>query len=228
MAKNHYGEVTNRILAQLEAGTPPWIKEWKSIGRGNIPKNAVTKRPYSGGNVIFLWAHGYATQRWLTFKQALDVGGVVRKGEHGVKVYFVSKVEKTTDTDEVRHVPFLKEYAVFNVAQCHGLPEECLTGEVTALNLDERNADAQDFITVTGADFREGQGEPNSLVPFSARNSESIKSYGTPHTSRIGSSCCGRTTGRSSQRPRKRKKLPITYAVSPWRNPCWKPSREEA
>jgi antirestriction protein ArdC len=285
MAKNHYGDVTRRILAQLEAGTPPWIKEWKSIGRGNIPKNAVTKRPYSGGNVIFLWAHGYATQRWLTFKQALDVGGVVRKGEHGVKVYFVSKVEKTTDTDEVRHVPFLKEYTVFNVAQCHGLPEECLTGEATALNLDKRNADAQDFITVTGADFREGQGEPyyaagrdfismpafeafkdadcfyatsfhelghnadigirvtgpaikvasivisqtgsasvptrpknswpNSLVPFSARNSESIKRYGTPHTSRIGSSCCGRTTGRSSQRPRKRKKLPITYAVSP-------------
>jgi len=160
MAKNHYGEVTNRILAQLEAGASPWIKDWKSIGRGNIPKNAVTKRPYSGGNVIFLWAHGYATQRWLTFKQTLDVGGVVRKGEHGVKVYFVSKVEKTTDTDEVRHVPFLKEYTVFNVAQCHGLPKDCLTGEVTALNLDERNADAQNFITVTGADFREGQGEP--------------------------------------------------------------------
>jgi antirestriction protein ArdC len=92
MAKNHYVEVTRRILAQLEAG-PPWIKEWKSIGRGNIPKNAVTKRPYPGGNVIFLWAHGYATQRWLTFN-------------------FVSKVEKMTDTDEVRHVPFLKEYTV--------------------------------------------------------------------------------------------------------------------
>jgi antirestriction protein ArdC len=76
-----------------------------------------------------------------------------------VKVYFVSKVEKTTDADEVRHVPFLKEYTVFNVAQCHGLPEECLTGEATALNLDQRNAEAQDFITVTGADFREGHGE---------------------------------------------------------------------
>jgi antirestriction protein ArdC len=55
---------------------------------------------------------------------------------------------------------FSKEYTVFNVAQCHGLPEECLTGEGTALNLDERNADAQDFKRVTGADFREGQGEP--------------------------------------------------------------------
>ena len=201
---------------------------------------------------------------------------IIPKGEHGAKVYFVSKVEKTTDTDEVRHVPFLRESTVSNVAQCHGLPGDCLTGEVTALNLDERNADAQDFITVTGADFREGQGEPysaagrdfismpsfeafkdadcfyatsfhelghwsghksrldrdltnrfgnrayaaegswpNSLVPFSARNSKSIKRYGTPHTSRIGSSCCGRTTGRSSQQPRKRKKLPITYAVSP-------------
>jgi antirestriction protein ArdC len=60
MARNLYSEVTYRILNQLEAGTPPWVKEWKSIGRGNIPMNAVTKRPYSGGNIIFLWAHGYA------------------------------------------------------------------------------------------------------------------------------------------------------------------------
>ena len=83
MAKNHYDEVTNRILAQLEAGTPPWIKEWKSIGRGNIPKNAVTKRPYSGGNVILLWAHGYATQRWLTFKQAVRRVSRMKGVTHG-------------------------------------------------------------------------------------------------------------------------------------------------
>ena len=160
MAKNHYGEVTNRIVAQLEAGTPPWIKEWKSIGRRNIPKNAVTKRPYSGGNVIFLWAHGYATQRWLTFKQALDVGGVVRK--RGTRGKGVFRFQGREDDRHGRSAPcpVSQRYTVFNVAQCHGLPEECLTGEVTTLNLDERNADAQDFITVTGADFREGQGEP--------------------------------------------------------------------
>jgi antirestriction protein ArdC len=75
MARNLYAEVTYRILTQLEAGTPPWVKEWKSIGRGNIPMNAVTKRPYSGGNIVFLWAHGYAVQRFLTFKQALDAVG---------------------------------------------------------------------------------------------------------------------------------------------------------
>jgi antirestriction protein ArdC len=92
MARNLYSEVTYRILNQLKAGTPPRVKEWKSIGRGNIPMNAVTKRPYSGGNIIFLWAHGYAVQRFLTFKQALDAGGSVRKGEHGVKVFYVSKM----------------------------------------------------------------------------------------------------------------------------------------
>jgi antirestriction protein ArdC len=160
MGKNLYAEVTYRILTQLEAGTPPWVKEWKSIGRGNIPMNAITRRPYSGGNIIFLWAHGYAVPRFLTFKQALDAGGSVRKGEHGVRVYFVSKMEKTNDDGEKPNlIPFLKEYVVFNIAQCHGLPDEYLTGEAKAINLDQRNADAQEFIAITGADFREGHGE---------------------------------------------------------------------
>jgi antirestriction protein ArdC len=149
--------VTYRILVQLEAGAPPWVKEWKSIGRGNIPMNAVTKRPYSGGNIIFLWAHGYAVQRFLTFKQALNAGGSVRKGEHGVKVFYVSKMERTSDDGEKPNlIPFLKEYTVFNIVQCHGLPEEYVTGEARPLNLDERNADAQEFIAITGADIREG------------------------------------------------------------------------
>jgi antirestriction protein ArdC len=124
MAKNHYAEVSQRILAQLEAGTPPWVRDWKAIGRGNLPRNAVTQRPYSGCNVVLRWLQGYPAHRWLTFKQAIDVGGVVRKGEHGVKVYFVSQIAQTIETEEVRHVPFLKEYTVFNVAQCYGLPED--------------------------------------------------------------------------------------------------------
>jgi antirestriction protein ArdC len=161
MARNLYHEVSQRILAQLEAGTPPWVREWKAIGRGNMPMNAVTKRPYSGCNVILLWSRAYPVQRWLTFKQALDVGGNVRKGEHGAKVYFVSQFEKKSDDDkDPRRIPFLKEYTVFNVAQCDGLPEHCLTGEGKPWNDDERNAEAQDFINVTGADFREGHGEP--------------------------------------------------------------------
>jgi antirestriction protein ArdC len=34
-------------------------------------------------------AAGYRTPRFLTFEQALELGGNVRKGEHGTKVYFV-------------------------------------------------------------------------------------------------------------------------------------------
>lgn len=160
MPRNLYSEVTARILSQLEAGTPPWVKEWKSIGRGNMPINAMTKRPYSGCNVIMLWMAGYPTNRYLTFKQALEAGGSVRKGEHGTKVYFVSTFDSKQDDDvDPRKVHFLKEYTVFNIAQCDGLPESLLTGEATAINQSERDAEAQDFIKVTGADFREGHGE---------------------------------------------------------------------
>ncbi len=158
MSKNLYAEVTYPILTQLEAGTPPWTKESRAIRRGNIPMNAVTTRPYSGGNIIFLWAHAYAVQRFLTFKQVLNAGGSVRRGEHGVRVYFVSKVEKATgDGEKPNLIPFLKEYTVFNVARCHGLPEEYLNGGAKAINLNERYAEAQEFIAITGANFREGR-----------------------------------------------------------------------
>jgi antirestriction protein ArdC len=58
LSRNLYDEVTAHILTQ-EAGTPPWVEEWRSIGRGNVPMNAVTKRPYSGCNIIMLWMSGY-------------------------------------------------------------------------------------------------------------------------------------------------------------------------
>jgi antirestriction protein ArdC len=68
----------------------------------------------------------------------LDAGGSVRKGEHGIRVYFVSKIEKSNDDSEKPNlVPFLREYVVFNIAQCHGLPDEYLTGEAPAINLDQ-------------------------------------------------------------------------------------------
>jgi antirestriction protein ArdC len=62
----------------------------------NTPCNAATNRPYSGSNVVLLWmaqTAGYRTPRFLTFKQALELGGNVRKGEHGTKVYFVKQLQ---------------------------------------------------------------------------------------------------------------------------------------
>ena len=95
MKRDLYAEVSARIVAELEAGAAPWVKPWSATPGGNTPCNAVTNRPYSGCNVVLLWmaqAAGYRTPRFLTFKQALELGGKVRKGEHGTKVYFVKQL----------------------------------------------------------------------------------------------------------------------------------------
>jgi antirestriction protein ArdC len=93
-----YSEVTARILAELENGAAPWVKPWSATPGMNHPHNAATSRPYSGCNVVLLWMaaqrHGWAVPRFLTFKQAQELGGSVRKDEHGTKVYFVTRAEQ--------------------------------------------------------------------------------------------------------------------------------------
>ncbi len=68
-----FREVTDKIIAALESGTPPWRKAWQN-GNEGLPANAVTDRNYSGINVMLLWADavnkGYERNRWLTFRQA--------------------------------------------------------------------------------------------------------------------------------------------------------------
>jgi hypothetical protein len=79
-----YTDVTSRILAELERGALPWVKPWAATAGANVPCNAATNRPYSGCNVVLLWlAHGrgWPTPRFVTFKQAAEAGGSVRKGE---------------------------------------------------------------------------------------------------------------------------------------------------
>jgi antirestriction protein ArdC len=96
MKRDLYAEVSARIVAELEAGAAPWVKPWSASPGANTPCNAVSNRPYSGCNVVLLWmaqAAGYRTPRFLTFKQALELGGNVRKDEHGTKVYFVKQLQ---------------------------------------------------------------------------------------------------------------------------------------
>jgi antirestriction protein ArdC len=96
MKRDLYAEVSARIVAELEAGAAPWVRPRSATLGANTPCNAVSNRPYSGCNVVLLWmaqAAGYRTPRFLTFKQALELGGNVRKGEHGTKVYFVKQLQ---------------------------------------------------------------------------------------------------------------------------------------
>ena len=128
-----YSEITNRIIADLENGRAPWAKPWRNgVGGMSMPRNHITSRAYSGVNVLILWDAladgGYSCNRWLTFKQANDLGGNVRKGEKGTMIVyagnFVPEAEKARaarDGNDERAVYFLKRMYVFNVEQCDGI-----------------------------------------------------------------------------------------------------------
>jgi antirestriction protein ArdC len=81
-----YQIITDRIVAILENGAAPWRKPW--AGNGNDPANLVSKRVYNGINHFLLSCSAYASPHWLTYKQAKDLGGHVRKGEKGTPVIF--------------------------------------------------------------------------------------------------------------------------------------------
>ena len=139
MKRDLYAEVSARIVAELEAGAAPWVKPWSATPGANTPCNAVSNRPYSGCNVVLLWmaqAAGYRTPRFLTFKQALELGGNVRKGERGTKVYFVKQLQVrdqgTDDSSSTRLIPMMREYTVFNVDQCENLPDSVISGKANA------------------------------------------------------------------------------------------------
>jgi antirestriction protein ArdC len=166
MKRDLYSGVSDRIVAELEAGAAPRIKPWSATPGANTPCNAVTNRPYSGCNVVLLWmaqAAGYRTPRYLTFKQALELGGHVRKGERGTKVYLVKQLEIQEGTDDkssTRLVPMMREYTMFNVDQCEHLPDSVKTGKpLRVRNPDARDDLADEFLRSTGADIREGHGE---------------------------------------------------------------------
>jgi antirestriction protein ArdC len=124
----------------------------------------VSNRPYSGCNVVLLWmaqAAGYRTPRFLTFKQALELGGNVRKGQRGTKVYFVKQLQVcdqgADDETATRLIPMMREYTVFNIDQCENLPDSVKTGKpIRVRNPDARDDLADAFLQSTGADIREG------------------------------------------------------------------------
>src|ERR1700727_1558711 len=127
--RNLHKEITDRIIERLRNGVVPWRQPWSSKGFGVMPRNAHTQRAYSGANVILLWSRaqesGFVAPLWLTFKQALELGGNVRRGEKGETVIYVSKVIRTDEkTGEKRAIPVLKAYTVFNIAQCDNLPSK--------------------------------------------------------------------------------------------------------
>lgn len=132
MKTDIYQRVTDKIVADLEQGNLTWVRPWNAEhlgGRISRPRR-FSGEPYKGVNVILLWAasveHGFCSDRWMTFHQAKELGGFVRKGEKGETVVYADKIVKTeTDAksgDDIEQViPFLKSYSVFNVEQIDDL-----------------------------------------------------------------------------------------------------------
>jgi antirestriction protein ArdC len=130
-----YEEITSKITGELEAGRVPWVQPWgtqAAKAQLALPRNAASGRPYSGINVLILWGavieRGFAGQSWLTFRQALSLGGHVRKGERGVTVVYADRFVPTDERqrareagEDARAIPFLKRFTV------HGASDrECL------------------------------------------------------------------------------------------------------
>jgi antirestriction protein ArdC len=164
-----YEEITNKIIAELEAGRLPWVQPWGSSGvRASLgmPKNAATGRTYSGVNVLILWSavveHGFSNQSWLTFRQALAPGGHVRKGERGTTIVYADRfvpddvrLRAHESGEQPRSIPFLKRFTVFNAEQCEGLPEG-IAALVPPVDTSLILPQAEELIRATGADIRIG------------------------------------------------------------------------
>lgn len=166
-----YSEVTDRIIAQLEEGTLPWVRPWDN-GKAalGLPRNGGTGRRYSGINVLILWhrlfEQGYGSQRWLTYRQAQALGGNVRKGEQGTTVCYADRFTPrdgdhvpTGPDGEPRQIAFLKRFTVFNIDQCEGLDVAASDDTIATWNPAIAMPRAETLIEATGADIRIGGGE---------------------------------------------------------------------
>jgi antirestriction protein ArdC len=216
-----YDEITGKIVAELEAGRAPWVQPWGTAAAKSpvaMPKNAATGRQYSGINVLILWgaviAHGFSGQSWLTFRQALSLGGNVRRGEHGTTVVYANRFVPDDEkrrareaSEDAQAIPFLKRFTVFNVMQCENLPDDiAAVTPPPSPGLIVPRVDA--LIRATGIDFRIGGNQafyapthdyvqvPPPQAYFEPINWHRTAlhelGHATGHTSRLGRDLTGR------------------------------------
>ena len=136
--KQFHEEVADRLVEQIKAGTAPWQKPWEP-GEEVLPHNASTGNRYKGFNAIWLMAQGREDSRWMTYKQAQEVGAQVRAGEKGTTIQYWKFDEERAKKDARGSIMKDKEgqtiyetvrldrprsftSTVFNAEQIDGLP----------------------------------------------------------------------------------------------------------
>ena len=155
-----YSRITDQIVGLLQQGVKPWTQPWNA-GHAAGPVSRPLRfngEAYSGINVLTLWAsameRGFAAPIWMTFRQARELGGHVRKGEKGSPVVYANTLVKTeideqTGDETEQAIPFMKGYTVFNIDQIEGLPAHYYARAAGEGNPDQRIADADAFFEAT-------------------------------------------------------------------------------
>jgi antirestriction protein ArdC len=171
-----YAEVTDKIVAALEAGARPWSRSWNSLGVGHLMPMRANGMPYSGINVLLLWveaqAKGYTQRRWMTYGQAQKLKGQVRKGEKSTMVVkagtFLKEVEDPKKPGQMKKVPipFMKPYSVFNLDQIdwseadpklvERIFEKPDGNKDATVSEEQRMAEVDAFFKATGATLHHG------------------------------------------------------------------------
>lgn len=163
-----YAQITDTIIEQIENGVAPWKKNWNGESMFPIRANG---QPYSGINVLILWAtamkHNFSRNMWMTYKQAEELGGNVRKGEKSVAkvVYYNSftyEKEQSDGTIDANTIPTARWSSVFNVVQIENLPDRFYDEtEKTPINTIQN---AEDFFATVGVKVNHG-GDRAFYVP---------------------------------------------------------------
>jgi len=155
-----YQDVTDRILAKMDDGElPPWCRTWTTAG---APKNLSSGKAYRGINVFLLLLQPFSSPYWVTFKQAKDKGGSVRKGEKGTRILFWKILNKEKEGKETSF-PLLRTYTVFNTDQCEGLDVPAVEG---CSNSDDPIPDCEAIVAGYPLPRPERQKGKPSYAPF--------------------------------------------------------------
>lgn len=160
---NVYSGVTEKIVAELAKGERPWYQPWRATQQVMRPLRA-NGEPYRGINVLMLWlesqAKGYQAPTWMTFNKAAQLGGHVRKGEHGCQVVKGDTFQKTEKDDQgkdvTRGISYLKFFTVFNAEQIDGLEEHFYAKPAPKGEPAQLVEQAEAFFRATGANVHHG------------------------------------------------------------------------
>lgn len=164
--ENIYQEITARILEKMARGQIPWQRPWRG-GAAGQPRNLITKKTYRGINVLILGLSGFTSPYWMTFQQAREKGGFVRKGEKGTRIVFwrflKRDIDETDDQGEalLETIPLSRVYTVFNLEQVEGVTDPDPVAFIPASIISRRLAthtilDRSNPSCATVVDFRSG------------------------------------------------------------------------